>query len=205
MIKSTQQQGKSVPRITLLQGVLAGARAAPIIGSIIGAQMITQEFVEKKIFTPPKEGQKPSLSTMLSSSVIVGALSAPGLAVFNGQSMGKTAMQSLKGLSTLQVAAIISRESLFLLSMRASKPASDYMKKRFGDSSAIVYGSAFASGSFGSIISQPADTLLTCWQNGIKVTNFSQAMRGGPVKAATVGTFAMIYPLVKEKLTAILS
>lgn len=203
MVKSAQQQYKPMPRVSFIEGLAAGFRAAPTIGSIIGAQLIIQDLVEKRMFTPPQQGELPTLSSMVRSSAIVGALSAPGLAIFNGQSMGKSAIQSLRGLSLLQIAAIVSRETTFLLSMRISDPASDYMKERFGDSPAVVYGSAFASGAFGSFISQPADTALTCWQNGMRVTNLSHAMRGGPVKALTVGTFAVLYKFTKETFSTL--
>lgn len=153
------------------------------------------------MFSPPQEGEQPTLGSMVRSSALVGGLSAPGLAIFNGLSMGKTAGESLRALSMLQVAAIVKRETAFLLSMRVSDPASEYMKERFGNSPAILYGSAFASGAFGSLISHPADTALTCWQQGVRVTNISHAMRGGPVKALSVGVFAAIYKFSKEKLS----
>ncbi|ADI37923.1 putative membrane protein [Waddlia chondrophila 2032/99] len=205
IIKSAQQLGKPAPRMTVFRGLWEGLRASPTIGAVIGAQLVIQEIAEKKLFTPPIEGQQPSLLSMLVSSAFVGTLSAPGLAVFNGQSMGKSLMQSLKGLSLLQTAAIVARETCFLLSIRISDPVSNHMKNKFGDHPSVIYGSTFFSAAFGSLISHPADTALTCWQKGIQVNNLSHAMKGGPVKALAVGSFAVAYKITKEALTILLS
>lgn len=203
--KSLQQQGKPTPKIPLIRGFAAGIRSAPTIGGIIGTQLISQDLVEKNIFPPSREGEQPTPVSMISSSAIIGALSVPGLVIFNGQSMGKTPLESITGLSPLQSAAIVSREIAFLISMRISEPVSNCMKDKFGDSPTVVYGSTFASGAFGSLISHPADTALTCWQNGMRVTNLSHAMRGGPVRALTVGSFATLYQLAKETFSNILA
>lgn len=198
--KSAQQLGEPVPRFSILRGLWEGVKAAPTIGMVVGTQLIIQDIAEKKLFKPPAEDEQPSLAMMVASSIFVGTLSAPGLAIFNGQSMGRSFKQSLKDLSWKQTAAIVARETSFLLSIRISDPVSEYMKEKFGDKAVVIYGSTFLSAAFGSLIGHPADTALTCWQKGIKLNSFSHAMKGGPAKGLAVGSFAVIYKVAKEAL-----
>lgn len=72
------------------EALKAGVKVAPTVGVIIGTQMIVQSIVEKALL---KDEQQPaSFATILASVIIVGGVSAPPLAVFNGQTMGRTIM-----------------------------------------------------------------------------------------------------------------
>ena len=197
--KSAQQLGNPIPRMGMKTALLEGCKAAPTIGVIIGTQMGAQKVAETAL-TPlmKRSGEIPSFAPMFVSSMIVGALSAPALAVFNGQSMGQTVGKSLKLLNAKQTCAIVARETSFLFSIRVSEPVSEFMKHSCGDNKAVELGSTFATGAIGSLIGHPADTALTLWQKGRKVENFRQMMRGGPMKAATVGVFSIFYKMAKE-------
>lgn len=159
--KSWEQQGKPVPSMTMREVVMGGVKAAPTIGTIVGTQMIVQALVEKALAKARKNGddQPPGFGTMLGSSAFVGGVSAPFLAIFNGQTMGLSPMQSLSALSPRQVAAIVTRETSFLFSLRISDPLSEQMKQIAGDNKAVEYGSAALSGGIGSVIGHPADTV----------------------------------------------
>ena len=199
--KSAQQIGKPIPRMSILEALKGGFKAAPTIGIIVGTQMVSQATIEKVFMKYlGSEDKKPSFSFMLISSIVVGGISAPALAVFNGQTLGRTAMQSLKEFPWKQRIAIVSRETSFLFSLRISDPISDAMKRVYGNNKSVEYGSAFISGAMGSIIGHPADTALTRWQNEMKVESFRQSMKGAPMKALAVGGFSVLYKAVQDIL-----
>ncbi len=203
--KSAQQTGNKIPDMSIKEALKEGFKTAPTVGLIVGTQMVVQNLVEKflmKLSNGTKD-QSSGFLPMLVSSMIVGMLSAPPLAVFNGQSMGMKPLQSLKRLSAKQTGAIVARETSFLFSLRVSGPVSELMKRRCGENKAVEYSSAFVSGAIGSLIGHPADTALTCWQKNMKVDTFRQAMRGGPIKAMTVGGFSVCYKIAKELLESI--
>jgi hypothetical protein len=198
--KNAQQAINPIPHMTVKEAVIGGCKAAPAIGALVGTQMIAQGLIEKHLIKPSENKEKtpPSLTTILTSSVVVGIASTPAAAIFNGQTMKLSAIQSLRGLSAKQTGAIVSREICFLFSMRVSGPVSKAMENYFGENKAVEYASAFFSGAIGSVIGHPADTALTLWQKGMKVETLTQAMRGAPVRAVTIGAFSMSYKMIKE-------
>lgn len=198
--KSAQQLGEPIPRMSIYEALKGGYKAAPTIGTIVGTQMIVQGIVEKELKHSGDSKEPACFSSMLASSALVGGLSAPALAVFNGQTMGRHALDSLKALTPWQAGAIVSRETSFLLSLRVSDPAGLAMKRITGDTKAVEYSSAFVSGAVGSVIGHPADTALTLWQRGAKVSNLRQLMRGAPVKSLATGGFSVCYKVTKEAL-----
>jgi hypothetical protein len=202
--KSALQLGeKSIPRMSIVESLTKGIKAAPTIGVIIGTQMIVQMLVENALLRANKKTDQKlplSFSAMLVSSMIVGAISAPALAVFNGQTMGQTVMKSLKSLSVKQTGAILVRETSFLFSLRVSEPLSNAMKQHFGENKCVELGSAFVSGAIGSLIGHPADTALTLWQKGMKIEKPCHVMRGAPAKALAIGGFSVGYKLVNKLL-----
>lgn len=198
--KSAQQLGKPIPTLTIKEAIKGGFKAAPSIGVTVGTQMIAQNTFEKALMMFSGNESKPNFASMLFSAMMVGVISAPPLAVFNGQTMGKTVMSSIKNLSAKQVTAIVTRETSFLFSLRISEPVSEAMKQISGDNKGTEIGSAFISGAIGSTIGHPADTAFTLWQKEMEVVNFRQLFRGAPVKAVTVGCFAIIYKIAKEAI-----
>lgn len=201
--KSNKQLGETPVRLnpeTYFQFLKKGMRAAPTIGAIVGTQIAAQKAMEMGSAHLFQEEQisSPKFSQMLASSAMVGFISAPCLAIFNGQTMNQTYKESLRGLCRYQIGAIVARESSFLLSIRVSDPLGAVMKTRLGDSKPVEYGSAFVSGVIGSIIGHPADTALTLWQKGKKIDGLRSLMKGVPDKAIAVGLFSMCYKLTKE-------
>ncbi|MBS0620064.1 MAG: hypothetical protein JSS61_01210 [Verrucomicrobia bacterium] len=194
--KSARQTGQPVPHISLMEGLKGGFRAAPTVGVIVGTQMVLQNVVEK-ILTEDTT----SLSSMLASSALVGTASAPVLAVFNGQTMGWSIMQSLRNFSMKQGLAIAIQETAFVGGLSASDRLANAMKSRFGESKAIEYASAFTAGALGSLAGHPANTALTRWQSGLTVDTFRQSMWGAMRKARAIGCFSVAYKLGKEMLS----
>lgn len=108
--KSAQQLGRPIPRISFLEGIAGGLRTAPMIGFIVGTQMIAQEAIEKMI---GGDKDHPSFFKMFASSALVGLISAPSLAAFNGLTLKQTVMDSVRRLSARQTGAIVARETSF--------------------------------------------------------------------------------------------
>ncbi len=198
VIKSAQQEGRPIPRVTLKKAIIGGIRAAPSIGTTVGIQMIGQGYLERLLKKITKQKDKLSFSSMIVSSLAIGIISAPPLAVFNGQTMGHSVMQSLRMLSAKQAMAITCRETSFLFSIRISDPLGKAMKDIIGDNKFVEYSSAFFSGVIGSFVGHPADTALTLWQRKMKLVSFRQLMRGAPMRAFATGSFAVFYKLAKQ-------
>jgi hypothetical protein len=193
--KSALQLGNSYPRMTPHYALRSGLKASPTIGAIVGTQMIVQKGIEEKLSQDGNRG----FYTMLASSMLVGTVSAPLLAIFNGQTMGRSPMDSLQGLSLKQSGAIIARETSFLFSVRVSEPVSKSMKEMGGDHPLIEHGAAFLTGMIGSVCGHPADTALTLWQNGRNMA-VSQSMRGAIPKALACGGFTAIYRWINQTM-----
>lgn len=202
VMKSAQQQGDPIPRMKPMEAIKQGCKAAPTVGVIVGTQMVAQNIIESLLGGTNKE-KSSSFVSMLMSSMIVGAISSPALAVMNGQTMGRSIQASLRALSAKQVVAIVTRETSFLFSLRISTPVSETMKQICGDNPAVDYGATFVSGAIGSVIGHPADTALTLWQKNRKIKSARQLMGGAPVKAIAVGGFAMGYKGIKSILESI--
>jgi hypothetical protein len=200
--KSALQLGDKIPRLAPIIMLKEGCMAAPTIGFIVGTQLVAQRLFEKIL--AQGENKQPSFSTMILSSMLVGGISAPALAVFNGQTMGRSILESLKALTLKQTGAIVSRETSFLFSLRISEPISETLKSQLGDHQAVKLTALFASGAIGSLVGHPADTALTLWQKEKKVTSLRQTMNGAAVKAITVGLFAIAYHSAKEQLEVFL-
>ncbi len=196
MGKSALQKGLEMPRFNFKEAVIKGVKASPILAIQVVAQTAIEQGIGK--YFPAGESKT---SSMVLSALIVGAISAPSLAVFNGQSMGYSWKESMKKLTVKQTGAIVARETSFLFAIRISDPVSDAMKEHFGDNKAVGYSSAFITGAIGSLVGHPADTILTCGQAGIKV-QARHLLRGATVRAGTVGALSVIYKFVKESLMA---
>jgi hypothetical protein len=197
MVKSALQTGSPIPAFSMKTALWEGMKAAPTIGLIVGTQMVAQNLAEKGIMQLTGNTE-PQFISMLASSILVGAVSAAPLAVFNGMTMKQTARESLSSLTARQALAIVARETSFLFSLRISGPVGEVMKENLGDSRAVKVGAAFTSGAIGSLIGHPADTALTLWQKKQEIRSARQLMNGGAAKAVTVGVFTICYGAAKE-------
>ncbi len=201
MVKSAQQVQEPIPKFNW-SAVKTGFRAAPTIGMTIGIQMFAQERIEKIVMNITGNQDAKGMTSMMISSAMVGLISAPTLAIFNGQTIkGRTSIESLKQLTAKQVIAIVTRETSFLLALRISDPASEAMQSITGDNLLSKYGSIFMTGVVSSMIGHPADTVLTLWQKNMPVISCRQLMRGSITKAVAVGGFSILYNAISNTLT----
>lgn len=197
--KSALQTNKSIPRMSTLSWLFAGAKASPTVGAIVGTQMIAQRLLEKRLHRN-KSASDSDLPLVLFSTVVVGTVSAPLLAIFNGQTMGKTSRESVRALSIRQTGAIVTRETGFLLGLRLSGPIANAMQRGERESKVVEFAAAFFSGSMGSLVGHPADTLLTLWQRGERLDKWSHLMRGSAHKAVAAGIFTIFYKVICQSL-----
>lgn len=195
--KSALQKGQPIVPISYMKGISEGCKAAPTVGAIVGSQMIIQNYVEKVIVG---DKRKASLTDTFVSSGIVGIISSPILAIFNGQTMGLTLRESIRKFTLRQGVTIAGQETCFILGICASDRISTIMKSQFGDNKTVDYSGAYISGALGSIAGHPFNTALTRWQSGLTIDNPRQLMWGAARKAHAVGIFAVCYKLAKEKM-----
>ena len=189
VVKSAQQTESPTPLMSVKEALKGGLKASRALSVMMGTQMIAQTHLDLLTKGMPYAS--------LLNSMLIGAISAPALVVFNGYSMKRSALASLKLLSLRQVAAIVYLETSFLFSMRITLTADDYMKNYLGDNRATSYVTSFISGAVGSLIGHPADTAVTRWQKELLVP-IRVWYYGAPVKAVTLGAFSLIYKAMKE-------
>ncbi len=184
-LKSAQQLEVPMRPMSPLEALKGGIRVAPTIGATVGMQLVFQKMVENAIKKSDRTTVEPGFATKLVSSTLTGAVSVPLLAIFNGQTMGYTPMQSLRALSVKQAGAILARETGFLASLGGEYP--------------------FFTGMLGSLVGHPGDTALTRWQKGLKVENLRHLFLGAPTRALAVGGFSVGYKFFQGKLNGSLA
>ena len=183
----------------ILAALKGGVQTAPLLGAIVGTQMAIQKIIEEHLIKK-KENHTPSFLSMMASSMLVGFISTPFYAVFNGKTLGKSSLESIKSLTFKATAAIVTRETSFLFSLRISDPVCEMMKKMVGDNKAVEYSSTFVSGAIGSLVGHPADAALTCWQKERKIENLSLLVKGIKTRAVTIACFSVLYKASKDTI-----
>jgi hypothetical protein len=199
-LKTAQQLGQPFT-MTYLQACKAGMKAAPILGGNVGAQLITQNAVEKFFSVNQKNPTSFDYMKMFSSAFIVAGVSSPFLAIFNGRTLGWTVSESLRRFTVQQAGAIVARETFFLGSLRISEPFGLFIQERFGEHQFIGLGTNFATGAFGSLMGHPPDTLLTLWQKNIKPKNFAHLMQGSIARSLAGGSLFVLYNYTRQLFT----
>jgi hypothetical protein len=193
--KSAEQLGLPLPsknpRFLLSQGL----KLAPTAGVVVGLQVVLEGRIKKLCFN-----NRQDLLATAGSAAIVGGLSLGPLAILNGQSMGRSPLQSIYNLSLKQGSACVARETCFLTGLISSDMLAKYAKGHFGESRTIEYGSAFFGGAMGSAIGHPFDTMFTLWQRNLRVTTLLGLCAGGLTKALACGWFSVGYKTVKDIL-----
>lgn len=196
------KSAQPLPKMTCKEIFKEGLKTALTLDPIVDTQMSVHHLAEKAFFRMSERNGQSSFRSMLVSSIVVGAITAPALAIFNGQTMGCSIMESLKTLSPKQAGAIISRETSFLFSLKVSDPLCNIIKRRKANT-AIEYSSVFMSGAISSLVGHPVDTALTLWQQGKKIENLRQLMQGSPIKAIAVGGLSVGYKLIKDSIESL--
>jgi len=200
VMKSQRQLQEPVLHIGLKQSLAVGVKAAPVVGGIVGVQMVAQKGIEKMLAkrSSSDNAQSNSLARILASAAVVGVISSPFLAMFNARTISQPALEALKKLTPLKVGAIVAQETGCVAAIAISNPLSERAKRLLGENKAVEYGSVFATGVLGSLAGHPANTALTRWQAGKSVENISQLMRGSLTRARGFGTFVLCYKITND-------
>ncbi|MBS0585705.1 MAG: hypothetical protein JSR76_05325 [Verrucomicrobia bacterium] len=195
--KSLEQQGLPLSSLSYRVSLKNGLKGAPTVGIIVATQTALQSSLEKRLssYYDPN-----SAFITVISSFLVGAGSAPILAIFNGQTMGWSIRHTMRRFSTRQAAAITLQETAFVAGLSLADKLAVVMKRRFGDRRGVDYTAAFVAGYAGSLAGHPANTALTRWQNGLTVT-LKNSLWGSLRKAKAIGVFAVLYKFGKENLS----
>ena|SRR5579883_3065002 len=211
--KSADQTERPHPKMTNVEVLKEGVKTSPVVGVIVGVQTELQKKTKKVLFGDSTE---PSFTKEFVSSGVVGLLSAPALAVFNGRTMGLKALQSLRQLTAKQAGAIAGQESFFVAGVSSADPLATEMRNLVGSNKkendpeeddeffagkpakffvdkGVDYAAAYASGWAGSAAGHPFNTALTRWQNKMKVTRTRQLWLGTMRKAHGIGKFAVAF------------
>jgi hypothetical protein len=204
LIKSDRQSQRAnvpFPRRSFAESLKAGVRAAPTVGATVGTLVVGQEFIEDRLKKKATTEVQKSASK-IASACFVAILSTPFYVVLNGRTMEPplTTLEALRGFTITQGVCIATREMFFLISLTISGPLITYAKKIFGDRESVTYGTAFASGGFGSLFGHPFDTALTRAQKRMEFKWLQHSMKGAPQKALATGVFAALFSYVKNIL-----
>jgi hypothetical protein len=216
LIKKSALQKGVVSNITTLNALKEGVKTAPIVGAIVGTQMVLQNLIQNILEKPRKEckvtivssfgngvisfGNPVGLKSTMLSSFCVGVISSPILAIFNGKTLGYTILDSCKRISAKQCGAIAIQETAFVGGLAASDLVAAKMKEKLGNNIVVKYAAVFLAGYMGSMAGHPANTALTRWQSGLPTPTLRQLMWGSATKARAVGIFAVLYHVMKENL-----
>ncbi len=197
--KSAKQKGSPTPLMKVRDLFQLSLKAAPSVGALVGSQIVAQSYVEKWI--EEARGAK-DLTSMATAAALVGTLTAPFSAIFNGITLKQSLSHSMRSMSGAQVLAITVRETSFLAAIRISKPLSQELKEQMGEKKSTEIISSFVSGAIGSVIGHPADTYLTRLQCNLQISA-RDLMRGSMIKAASVGCFTILYNEAKDTFKSI--
>lgn len=188
--KSSVQVGEPPPKLLTRQMAKRVLRSPLTAGLSVGTQLVTQKVLQQQL---GEESVWPA--------PLAGLASVPGLAMLNGQSLGRGALESLWAMRWNQAAALALRETSFLYSVEACGPIRAWMRERFGERWYVEDGGNFVVGALGSMVNHPADTFLTLSQKGLATIPWSHLMRGVWRRAAGVGLFSVCYQRMKRALT----
>jgi len=189
LAKSALQKGERIARMNFVSSLNKGMKAAPLIGVTVGLQLQAQRLIEAQFEGFEVQQQLKTLA----SCFCVGVISTPCLAAFNGLTLSRGMLASIRLLTMKETAAIIARETSFVLPLTLSPILTQKVQKKFGKNIALECATVYTTAAAGSLIGHPADTLLTLWQSGKRVEHMRDLLRGSMVKSRTVGTFALLY------------
>ena len=156
--------------------------------------------IQKRIETAlAKQLNISGLPLTLASSAVVGFISSPILAVFNGTTMGWSVKRTLRKFTPKQGLAIMAQETAFIGGLNAADLLAKRMKPIVGDNKLVDYAAAFSAGLISSLAAHPANTAVTRLQNDLKV-HPHQLMWGASRRAPAMGLFSVLYKAGNEFL-----
>lgn len=191
--KSALQTERQPPKLISREIAALSLRSAPTAGFAVGSQLAAQSLLRSTTGAEPDDRS-------VWASLCVGSLSAPGLIMLNGQSIQRTALDSLRSMHLRQVGSVAGRETLFLYSLDISGPVAAEMKERLGESKSVEHSCTFIVGAFGGASGHLFDSYLTRLQRGM-CSSWRSLMLGFWPRTAGVGLFSVVYTETKKAIT----
>jgi hypothetical protein len=198
--KAAIQSGLPLPYFNFENTLLGGLKTAPTIASTVGLQLILQESIQTKL------NQYNFLNNWQSSflaSSIVGFLTAIPLGIFQGQTLGLSAQNSLKSAIMPKTICLIGlRESGFIAGVQISTALAELINPN-KDHPILQNICYFASSAGVSILTHPIDSLAT---RNFKPCPTSKSLYAGAIsRAIASGIFNIAYQSVKTVITRALT
>ncbi len=190
LLKNEPFKGRYIASLKLAPSV------SPTVGTTILLQNMSYGFAENYMH------QNPYISCVFGAG-----MSAPLYAVFNGQGMGLSINDSLRKMTRWQCGYIICRETMFLGSLKISKPVSQSLEEMYGKQWYVTNASHFCVGSLGAACSHGFDACLTydqmesTFKKQVQQFGFKQALtRGMLPRSIATGFFNIVYQNMKENV-----
>lgn len=175
-----------------------GARAtAPIVTLLLGSQLVAQKGLS---FAFTKEGSAPSKTAIIASSVITGLVTVPIATALNAATLPDLSpIEAVRKMSLKEASSMGVRETGFVLTMAARDPIYRAIVPYTGEGRVIEKITAVVVTIIGSLLTQPADTIVTRMQKGLPVT-WSCLMKGSVPRALAVSGFGILYDAIEKQL-----
>jgi hypothetical protein len=198
--KSYRQVGATMPPINWGNTIGGGIGAAPIVGGIVGSQMIGMQYIANQISNLGISAD----NAKAISAVLIAIPSVPALAILNGKTIGLSPLQAVRNITMLQNALIVTRESTFLLSDPIGGMIDKNIKKHCGDNVLASYASTIMGGMIGSMAGHVPDTMITRSQKNLPISKTIKGLSSGMLhKALGVGIFYGLYRATSEGMKQI--
>lgn len=193
-VKTALQTGEKASWPSLSMYPKSIKACPPLVGQIFLNKSI------EEIFKRANGETQSSLTTVVKTTIVAGALSTPLLAALNGYTMSppRPFISSVRALTFRECSAIMLRESSFLLTININKLFAKKMKERFQETPGIDYVTGFFLGMAGSAIGHAPDSALTIWQKGQQLIHPRQLARGFIPRAVGIGFFNVKYIFLEK-------
>jgi len=202
-------QPPSMNATNLIQGIKSGIKAAPTVGTMVGAQMGLLVLAKHVLTTAfpyfAEDAHRAKMWLELTGSLTVGVISSPVLAIYNGKTMMPpwSIKESLSKFSLKQAGAITLQETGFIAGLATGKLIAVPLKQLCGDYKAVEYIAAAIAGALGSLAGHAGNTTLTRLQACMPITNLRQLSLGALRKARGNTIFTVVYKYITETLNAL--
>lgn len=151
-----KQLGRSRPPMNLNNTVIWPLQGSLILGCVIGAQLTLSSIISDYL----KKREIHGIAAEYTSTLLVAALTAPGLIVDKGRTFGFSIAESLRRSNLRTFAGLTFRESAFLFSVPLGHRINSHLIVYLGDNTQTQYLSVALGGATGCTLGYAADTIL---------------------------------------------
>ncbi len=166
--------GTKLPINTKIRWILRGIQTAPSIGASVGLQLALQKGIENFQKDPS------SIINKVASAALVGLISSPFLAAFNGQLANQPYLMALRKAfnNPRIIMAITLRETSFIGALVLTDPVIGKMRAVWGDFKGLGFVVAGFTALAGAALGQIPDCISCRLQNNLKVIDTKKGNSG---------------------------